>query len=242
MNKLLTTLKSVGNFILLCGFLILALPLILIGILLFGPAALAESIMSKLRRDPKVNLAIPKSYDEEWQDAETEEQFLKAFNKMCDLIAKMSHANPGKTHVSHDNLSSKSGDKAALATFTRTLKSNNHEINFTKEIVRTYSDNRETVDLQNAEERCGSVHVQLDTTWTSPEVGRKSLQIKSDRAMWLIIGILRGDSKIAKSGQVWAYVSEKKVWVVKYKDGDDTIGQRKDFSDKKAREYWFDEK
>jgi len=68
-----------------------------------------------------------------------------------------------------------------------------------------------------------------------------TFDLGEDRAEWFLVSIMRGDYKVNGS-QFWAYLKEKDVSIVRYKDEGSWYGLRSEYEPVHARQHWIDTK
>lgn len=229
------------------GLLIIVLlsPLILLAILIFGIGQSYSFVWRKIRRDPSPTMTIDGLESRQsWQSAETPEAFEREFKKVCDTVATLAKAKKGAVRTNIDTSKGFEDTGWLVADIECTLQTNKSTLELSYDfLVREGQDGGLTEAMPmdedgHATEAFPSISIKI----VKPRLHHEHvLRLTHTVPVWVAVALLRGDVKFTyQSGQLWAYIKEKDVWVVQYKLGRPYYGLRREFTGKHAREYYFD--
>ncbi len=199
-----------------------------------GPGALATLVMKMVRRDPR-----PKFDKWHYPEDELEEQLIQSFDDVKDfIITKVPHVKTVTSKKRETRPGDPPEDTEAVAKCSYALSTKNKhaykvflELEYTALKVAD-SDVFGLEDCDCDDSTVSSIRI------VSPAQPKSDiiLYIGDQAAQWLAIAALRGDVKVSAPQQIWFYLKEYDIWALSYK-GDDTIGYRKTFVDKRASRF-----
>lgn len=234
------------SFIVLAAFA----PLIILAAMIVGGNSIIIAIARNLRGDPKRGLQMPEAHDDKWQKARTPQEFVESFNRIVKLISNKSDSRLGEIETEgFDDILTKPFDGWMDLKVKRSVWSAQGSLSASLEFVYGEINGERLADLADDESRCGSSFPTILLEWRSASGGRLLFYLHTDESLWFAIELLKSGYRLSQAKQAWVYVTKMNVWLVNYtvlkSDKSDRIGvsygQRKQFSEKQAREYWLDE-
>jgi hypothetical protein len=222
------------------GMILLALSpvlIVLLSIHLYG------KLWATIRRDPKQDLTLEGLISEDWQIANTSEDFVSEFKKLSNKIADMAGATQGTVKKEGFSIFDEPDYKMGWADLklTQVLRTNHAEVTLSFDFGAFYSKDMQqlVVSTEDGDDQCGAGFPPALMHVTKPEFHiERKFTLRTIEDVWMAISILRGDEKFTQSqGQLWSYIPEHKVWLAQYKINESDYGLRRKFTGKKANKY-----
>jgi hypothetical protein len=203
-------------------------------------------VIERLRGDPRVKLErlVAKDYVEHTQ---TLENALAYFEALVAEISKRSGASVGELKKaildSDDDYDQYYNRK--LLTYERVCTTPHAQVAIKLEVAELTDKDGEVSYAGFRDDEDPELAARIEafvTLTTQPEVDPVYVQLEFDgMGTYFCIGLLQGEGRYnSNTGQLWSYLSEQEVWMVRYNPEGRDFGFRKSFLAGLAREKWFD--